>query len=718
MSSEKKVCTACDHELHQTLFKTQEKSSTEEGILSDFVFVYTGEGNVPKNVVLVHFDSSVVRIRNKSFSNCKQLKEVVLNEGLKSIGRSAFAGCNSLQSVTLPTTLTEIGTSAFIDCNELKEVVLNEGLRSIGSSAFYNCRSLEIISFPSTLNTVSRNAFIKCESLKRITLAYISKRLESIVQAGHVEVLSQIDSIPMRGSVEKQGNKMFIPALAIKNTKNGWTKPDCLDQVEQLIAYYEMKEGLALFELAVWKVKIDQAGNSVNRDACRVGVPKLVKDSILQYLFNAETSVFVPLEKTFTYTGDGCVPKNVVVVQVHSSVVDIRKSEFERCRYLRVIVLNEGLKKIGTQAFTGCCSLQSISFPSTLTEVDESAFNSCISLREVVLNDGLERIGEGVFSLCRSLLSVSLPTTVVDIGESTFSNCKELKEVVLNEGLRSIGGSAFFNCRSLESISFPSTLNTVSKKAFKRCTSLREVVLNEGLEKIGKGAFSGCYSLLNMAFPSTVIEIGSSAFNSCTSLREVVLNDGLRSIDRSAFFNCRSLERISSSPSTLNKVGMQAFSRCKSLKRITLPYISKRLESIVQAGYIECMSKIDEIMGIDEIRGIVKRQGSEMFLSASAIQSIGGDHQGQKKKNETIKALLRIDELITFFEMKEGLTLLELAVWKANKDQASDSANHDGCRIVLTGLVRNCILQYLIEKRVLRRERKALRKERKGYNRT
>ena len=201
--------------------------------------------------------------------------------------------------------------------------MLNEGLEKIGEEPFSDCISLATVSFPSTLNTVGKMAFIRCKSLKRITLPNISKRLESIVRAGHVEVLGQIDSIPISGSVERQGNEFFIPALAIKNTAKGsWKKPGCLAQVEQLIAYYEMKEATTiLFELAVWKGKIDQAGDSVNRDACRVGVPKLVKDSILQYLFNAETSVSVPLDKIYTYTGDGCVPENVVFVRVHSSVV-------------------------------------------------------------------------------------------------------------------------------------------------------------------------------------------------------------------------------------------------------------------------------------------------------------------------------------------------------------------------------------------------------------
>ena len=217
--------------------------------------------------------------------------------------------------------------------------------------------------------------------------------------------------------------------------------------------------------------------------ACRVGVPKLVKDSILQYLFNAETSVSVPLDKIYTYTGDGCVPKNVVVVHVHSSVVDIRESQFRQCRYLRVIVLNEGLEKIGNHAFTDCCSLQSISFPSTLTEVNDSAFKSCKSLREVVLNEGLKKIGEGVFCHCSSLESVVLPSTINVVGTSAFASCTSLREVVLNDGLRSIGRSAFCNCKSLQNITFPSTIIQIGSSVFESCTSLKKVVLNEGLKK-------------------------------------------------------------------------------------------------------------------------------------------------------------------------------------------------------------------------------------------
>ena len=236
--------------------------------------------------------TTIIDIGVSTFSNCKELKEVVLNEGLRSIGNSAFYNCKSLQSITFPSTIIEIESSAFESCTSLKKVLLNEGLHMINGSAFGECSSLESVALPSTLNETGYYAFCMCNSLKIITLPYISRRLESIVQAGHVEVISQIDEIG--GPVERQGSEIFIPASAIESIRGRRGRkrdklikalPQCLARIKQLIVYYEMKEATTvLFELALWKAMIDQAGDSVNRDACRVGVPKLVKDSILQYL--------------------------------------------------------------------------------------------------------------------------------------------------------------------------------------------------------------------------------------------------------------------------------------------------------------------------------------------------------------------------------------------------------------------------------------------------
>ena len=64
-----------------------------------------------------------------------------------------------------------------------------------------------------------------------------------------------------------------------------------LERIVGLIRYYELKEATTLFELALWKAKIDQSDMSNpgdHRDACRVDVPGPVKDTILQYLVDEE----------------------------------------------------------------------------------------------------------------------------------------------------------------------------------------------------------------------------------------------------------------------------------------------------------------------------------------------------------------------------------------------------------------------------------------------
>jgi len=59
-----------------------------------------------------------------------------------------------------------------------------------------------------------------------------------------------------------------------------------VDQIVEVITYYEMKEATTLFELALWKAKIDQAEEAadINREAYRIEVPGPVKDTTLQYL--------------------------------------------------------------------------------------------------------------------------------------------------------------------------------------------------------------------------------------------------------------------------------------------------------------------------------------------------------------------------------------------------------------------------------------------------
>ena len=53
------------------------------------------------------------------FVDCKALEEIVIPEGVTTIGYGAFRGCTNLKRVTLPDSLEDIGSEAFAGCDSL-----------------------------------------------------------------------------------------------------------------------------------------------------------------------------------------------------------------------------------------------------------------------------------------------------------------------------------------------------------------------------------------------------------------------------------------------------------------------------------------------------------------------------------------------------------------------------------------------------------------------
>lgn len=72
------------------------------------------------------------------------IRSVVIEEGVTSIGARCFTYCTNLESVTIPGTVEHIDPFAFFGTG-LKQVSIPAGVREIGHAAFSNCSSLERI---------------------------------------------------------------------------------------------------------------------------------------------------------------------------------------------------------------------------------------------------------------------------------------------------------------------------------------------------------------------------------------------------------------------------------------------------------------------------------------------------------------------------------------------------------------------------------------------
>ncbi len=171
------------------------------------------------------------------------------------------------------------------------------------------------------------------------------------------------------------------------------------------------------------------------------------------------------------------------------------------CRSTLVsVVLPEGVVTIGEQAFDSCYNLEKVVIPSTVTLIEKSAFASCRSLDNVVIPNGVPYIAVKTFIGCLSLKKVSIPDSVTVIGEYAFNRCHSLAEVTLSDNVTEIGEDAFSYCRSLKAVSIGKGVEVIRWNTFAYCESLEKVALKAGLREIVYSAFDTCPAIRDVYF--------------------------------------------------------------------------------------------------------------------------------------------------------------------------------------------------------------------------
>ena len=123
-----------------------------------------------RNCVRYEIPKDVEEICDYAFEGVSRLKEIKINNGVKTIGDGAFCGCRNLAKITIPSSVTSLGEEAFSDCKSLERVNIMEGLQSIEWNTFYNCEKLKEIKLPNSVNSIGDNVFLACNNLQRVDL--------------------------------------------------------------------------------------------------------------------------------------------------------------------------------------------------------------------------------------------------------------------------------------------------------------------------------------------------------------------------------------------------------------------------------------------------------------------------------------------------------------------------------------------------------------------
>lgn len=81
------------------------------------------------------------------YSKRSNIKSVIIENSVTSIGRDAFYECDSLTSVTIGNGITNIGSNMFSGCNSLTEIVISKSVTEIESNAFSDCSNLTTVEY-------------------------------------------------------------------------------------------------------------------------------------------------------------------------------------------------------------------------------------------------------------------------------------------------------------------------------------------------------------------------------------------------------------------------------------------------------------------------------------------------------------------------------------------------------------------------------------------
>lgn len=381
-------------------------------------------------------EKGVTSIGNFAFYGLTDIKEITLPKGMEVVGDYAFKGCTSLESVELPKYLWKIGESAFYGCKSLKAMNMPDTITVMGAYAFKGCESMESLHISNNLYGLNESAFYGCKSLTEIVVPEGIKRIDGYV----FKNCSGVTKVELPSTLAKLGESVFYGCSSMTNM--------VIPTDVTSIGGYTFKNCLALEEI------------TLPENLSTIG----------------EAALY------------GC--SNLKEIVIPDTVTKINSYAFKNCASLKDIKLSDAMTKISESCFYGCTSLENLVLPDNITNIDAYAFRKCSSLENVEFSAELTIIGESAFYGCEALTSITVPEKVTSINAYAFKSCTGVKEVTLPDSLETIGESAFYGCTGMTELVIPCNVQTVGAYAFSRCTALTSIVFTGDAPTIGDNSFS------------------------------------------------------------------------------------------------------------------------------------------------------------------------------------------------------------------------------------
>ena len=392
------------------------------------------------------------------------IKTVVIESGVTSIGDMAFHNCRILTSVTIPSSVTSIGVWAFVGCEALTSVIIPASVTSIEFGAFLGCTALtSVFILTQSLTCCGQFAFSDNADGRKI---YALKGSAESYQISWNDYENDIVEFTASGNCGQTGTDGSDVkwVLGDNGTIVIYGSGDMMNYVTDSDAPWND------YKSSIKTVVIENGVTSIGKNAF--------------YLCQGLTSVTIPYGVTDIFSKAFYICDKLASVTIPSSVMTIDDCAFFNTS-LTSVNIPASVSLLGKDVFSSCSALESITVDKDNKKYDsrdgcnaiiEKNGNTLIlGCKNTVIPDGVTSIGNNAFDGCTGLTSITIPSSVTSIGQWAFLNCKGLTSIIINYGVTSIGQCAFGNCTGLTSVTIPASVTSIGDDAFMGCIGVSDV---------------------------------------------------------------------------------------------------------------------------------------------------------------------------------------------------------------------------------------------------